>query len=136
YYRFKYMEPGAGISLQQRLNPSFNLMEKFSFTQVKHSDKIGNAFNAEFLTLNLKLKYKFDNGYIFKEDAVVAPFFVGGIGGSYITSDKLVENKLKPNFAAGAGITFKFNDRVGLEWANIFNWPTDDNWDGLKSGEY
>ncbi len=136
YYRFKHMEPGAGISLQQKLNPSFNLMEKFSFTQVKHSDKIGNTFNAEFLTLNLKLKYKTDNGYIFKEDAVVAPFLIAGVGGTYLSSDQIPDNKLKPNFAAGGGITFKFNDRVGLEWSNVINWPTDDTWDGMTSGEF
>lgn len=147
YYRFKNVEPGGAISIQQYLNTSFNLMGKASYTQVKHSDKIGNAFNAQFITLNAKLKYKFDNGYILKEEFPVAPFLMAGVGGSYITLENATmagggsyiiadKTKLKPNFAVGGGITFKFNDRVGLELANTLNLPMDDAWDGRKSGDY
>jgi hypothetical protein len=126
------------------LNPSFNLVEKASFNQVRYQNDLKIAgVDADFYTLNLKLRYKFNNGYIFKESAAIAPFLVAGIGGTYIdskqytkgnTNDAITDGKLEGNAAVGAGILFQFNDRVGLEVANTINAPLFDKWDGIDKG--
>lgn len=143
FYSFKDNQIGAAISLQQYLNSSFNLVEKFSFNQTRYQNDLKTmGVDADFLVLNLKLKYKFNNGYFFKEDAAIAPFLVAGIGGTYINSkqftalntDPISEGEFKANAAFGAGILFQFNDRVGLEVANTINAPLFDEWDGVKSG--
>src|SRR6187200_201917 len=61
-YKFKYFKPGAGISLQQYLNPSFSVMEMATYNRVQYQteDKV-NGVDANFLTLNVNLKYKFNN---------------------------------------------------------------------------
>lgn len=146
YHFYNYDRPklGAAISLQQYLNPSFNLVEKFSFNQVRYQNQDKSAgVDADFLALNVKLKYKFNNGYIIKEDAVVAPFLVAGIGGTYMDSkaytnlDKstISNGEFQANAALGAGILFQFNDRLGFEIANTLNMPLYDGWDGISKGD-
>jgi len=143
FYDFKYRQVGAALSLQQYLNPSFNLVEKASFSQVRGQNDLATAgVDADFYTVNLKLKYKFNNGYLLKEEAAIAPFLVAGIGGTYIDSKQykeltalpITDGEIKGNLAAGAGILFQFNDRVGLELANTINAPLYDGWDGIKKG--
>jgi outer membrane protein OmpA-like peptidoglycan-associated protein len=143
FYDFKFNQVGAAISLQQYLNPSFNLVEKVSFNQVRYQNSAQTAgVDGDFYVLNLKLKYKFNNGYIFKEDAAIAPFLVAGVGGSYIDTKQytslsdavITDGELKGNVAVGAGILFQFNDRFGLEVANTINAPLFDAWDGVDQG--
>lgn len=143
FYNFSFPKPGAAISLQQYLNPSFNLVEKFSFNQVRYQNTEKAAgVDADFLTLNLKLKYKFNNDYILKETAVIAPFLVAGIGGTFIDSkvyteqdnSKISDGEFQANAALGAGILFQFNERLGFEIANTMNMPLEDAWDGESEG--
>jgi OmpA-OmpF porin, OOP family len=143
FYNFYSPKVGAAISVQQYLSPSFNLVEKFSYNQVKYQNfERYNGVDADFFTLNLKLKYKFNNGYILQENAVVSPFVVAGIGGTYVDSKAFTEfdqvtvsgTDFHANAAAGLGILFQFNERLGFEIANTLNMPIDDGWDGLSQG--
>jgi OmpA-OmpF porin, OOP family len=143
FYNFYTPKVGAALSLQQYLSPSFNLVEKFSFNQAKyHSLEWYSGVDADFFALNLKLKYKFNNGYILPENAVVSPFLVAGIGGTYIESKAFTEfdqvtvdnSDFQANAAAGLGILFQFNERLGFEISNTLNMPFDDSWDGVSQG--
>ena len=144
FYQFDDLKLGGALSLQQYINPSFNLMQKFSFNRMvyRNSDQTA-GLSADIFVLNLKLRYKFNNGYIFKEDAAIAPFLMGGIGVTRINSrvetelsSATIEDKLyKANVALGAGILFQLTDRVGLEVANTINAPLYDGWDGITKGD-
>ncbi|HEX8461032.1 MAG TPA: OmpA family protein [Segetibacter sp.] len=149
-YKFKYFKVGGGISLQQYLNSSFNLMEMANYNRVQwgpvidrtHGPKPG--VDADFLSLNVMLKYKFNNGYLFKEEAALAPFLVGGLGVSHVKSKaysststagaKIIDGETKPSLVLGAGVFFRFSDAVGLELSSIFNRPFYDAWDGVVRG--
>jgi len=144
FYSFQNLKLGGAFSLQQYINPSFNLMEKFSYNRMIYNNEdrtIGMA--AEIFALNLKLRYKFNNGYIFKEDAAIAPFLMGGIGVTRINSnvdtdlsDAVISDRLfKANVALGAGILFQLTDRVGVELSNTINAPLYDGWDGVTQGD-
>lgn len=144
FYNFSHPKPGAAISFQQYLNPSFNLVQKISFNQVLYQNPDKSlGVDADFYALNVKLKYKFNNDYIFKEDAVVAPFLVAGIGGTYIESkaysyfdnSPIADGEFQANAALGAGILFQLSERVGFEIANTLNMPFYDSWDGLSQGD-
>jgi len=143
FYQFKTNKVGAAISLQQYLNPSFNLVEKFSFNQLRYqSDDHQTGFDGDFYGLNVKLKYKFNNGYIFKEDALVAPFLVAGGGVQLMYTDEyngpregpIADGEFAGNLAAGAGITLQLNDRLGIEVGSTLNMPLNDSWDGVDNG--
>lgn len=143
FYDLKFRQMGGSVSLQQYLNPSFNLVEKFSLNQVRYQNPSKTeGVDANILALNLKLKYKFNNGYIFKESASIAPFLVAGIGETYIDSwqneersSKVISRGLwKFNMVAGVGVLFQFDEQLGLEVSNTINVPLYDGWDGVSSG--
>ncbi len=150
-YNFKNFKAGGAISLQQYLNPSFNLVEWAGYNRVQHfrstSDFIlgeSNGVDADFFNFNALLKYKFNNGYIFSRDAAFAPFLIGGVGVTHIKStiyagpQAVGKTKLagttKPSLIGGAGLFFRFNEVVGIEAASMFNRPFYDEWDGKKKG--
>lgn len=143
-YKFRSFKPGGGISLQQYLNPSFNLVEMLSYNRVQYKAGAGaRGVDANFLVLNMMLKYKLANGYFLKEDAAVAPFIIGGIGATRINSRQLIngaegakisDGVTKANLAIGAGVFFRFNDAFGIEASSIFQRPFDDRWDGFVRG--
>src|SRR5207245_1354622 len=136
--------PGGAISLQQYLNPSFNLVEMLSYNRLqyqKNPQTVG--VDADFVVLNLMLKYKLNNGYFFKEDAAVSPFVIGGLGATRINSRQLFngvegaqisKGETKANLAIGAGLFFRFNDAFGIEASSIFERPFYDAWDGRVRG--
>lgn len=143
FYNFQYPKIGGAISFQQFLNPSFNLVQKISYTKVRYQTADHTAgVDGDFYTLNLKLRYKFNNGYILKEEAVVAPFLTAGIGGTYIESrayspldySPINDGEFQMNAAVGAGVLFQLSDRVGIELSNTLNMPFDDSWDGVSKG--
>lgn len=148
-YKFKNFKAGGAISLQQRLNSSFSLVEWAGFNQVEYiraSNKRAlagsNGVDADFFNLNLMLKYKFNNGYFMKEDAAIAPFIIGGIGATHIRSKiysgpNLVMTKpdgeTKASFMAGAGLFIRFSEVFGIEVASVMNRPAWDGWDGIET---
>lgn len=144
FYQFDKAKLGGAISFQQYISPSFNLMEKVSFNSMTFQNEARTAgISADIFTANIKLRYKFNNGYLFKEDAAIAPFLMGGIGAAYINSKKNTElskaiisdGTYRTNVAFGAGVLFQLTDRVGLELANTINIPMYDGWDGVTSGK-
>lgn len=144
FYRYERPKLGAAISLQQYLNPSFNLVEKLSFSQARyHNPDYSQGVDADIFALNVKLKYKFNNDYIIKESAVIAPFIVAGIGGTYLDSKRytyldkstISDGEFQANAALGVGILFQFSDRLGFEVANTLNMPLYDGWDGVSQGD-
>lgn len=150
-YKFKYFNVGGAISLQQQLNPSFNLMEWVGYNKVEYFRPTNeaivgeiNGVNADFFNLNLMMKYKFNNGYLFKQDAAIAPFLIGGLGGTYISTHLFTgpgkigqtkpDAKIRASLLGGAGMFFRFNEVFGIEAMSVFNKPFDDEWDGIKRG--
>ena len=152
-YKFKNFKAGGAISLQQYLNPSFNLVEWGGYNRVQHyrsvADVAGNPFpfnsvDADFFNFNVLLKYKFNNGYLFSENTAFAPFLIGGLGVTHIKSNVYIgpqnsgrtklDGQTKPSLIGGAGLFFRFNDIVGIEAASMFNRPFYDEWDGKKKG--
>ena len=149
-YKFKNFKAGGAISLQQRLNSSFSLVEWAGFNQVEYIREnnkrvVGqnNGVDADFFNLNIMLKYKFNNGYFLKEEAAISPFIIGGFGATHIRS-KLYggpgmtvmskpDGETKANFMAGAGLFFRFSEVFGIEAASIFNRPAYDGWDGIET---
>lgn len=141
-YQFRFINYGGGISLQQRINSSFNLVEMLSYDKVQYQslDKTLGV-DASFYTLNLKLKYKFNNGYILGENAVIAPFIVAGVGGTYFNSKQLgttqipfAINDFRTDLAAGAGFVIRFSEAVYLELASTLHNPLYNGWDGVTNG--
>ncbi|MFP5041820.1 OmpA family protein [Parasediminibacterium sp. JCM 36343] len=142
-FRYKSYKPGIAISLQQYGSPFFNFMETLSYDWVQYQNDAKTAgVDAQFLSLDFQLKYKFDNGYQLREDAGVAPFLLLGAGGTYLKSHQFINGTsvagiaegVKANLLAGLGLTFRINETVSFEIASKVYMPLYDGWDGITKG--
>lgn len=143
-FNFKSLRVGGGGSLRLYLNPSFDLVAMGTYNRLQYqTDDKSRGVAARFIVGNGMLKYKFDNGYILKENAVIAPFLLGGGGITHIRSYQyfnnrqgqlITEGETITNLAFGAGGRLRLSEMVSLEYAAIYNVPYFDGWDNQSTG--
>jgi OmpA-OmpF porin, OOP family len=87
YFDFEEYKGSGRFFVGRYLNPSFNTKVDFSFGKVwypafnAYPDVIPGLYNLRHIyDAGLTFEYKFNNGYIFQEKAVFAPYMFTGIG--------------------------------------------------------
>jgi OmpA-OmpF porin, OOP family len=87
YFDFDEFKGSGRFFVGRYLNPSFNAKVDFSFGKVWYPafdiypDVIPGLYELKHIyDAGLTFEYKFNNGYIFKEKAVIAPYIFTGIG--------------------------------------------------------
>jgi len=123
-------------SVNRYIDSSFNVSLQGSYgdygyaTSSKNFD--GRKFNATVL-----LSYKFNNGYLLKADAKLAPFIMIGVGADYIHSgvtsrdyDVMTQaniytfvpsaHKVSFSIPIGAGLSYKINDKLSLQYQALY----------------
>jgi len=127
----------AGLTISRYLTPSFDIGINGFYDRVDYIDGDNNNFfqNSNWtidplVFVKPELKYKFNNGYMLKEDAVIRPFIKAGIGIAYAVSNGIGVNGLetnkkffKPNLSAGPGISIGLGRVVALEFSTVLNYP-------------
>tara|TARA_R110001599_G_scaffold339010_1_gene558323 strand:- start:5008 stop:6417 length:1410 start_codon:yes stop_codon:yes gene_type:complete len=98
---------GFRVGIERYLSPSFDLEIGFSHGRIIHNDILdGNVTD-----LDLRFVYKFDNGYIFKKDAKVAPYFFAGYGLTGFSKIEPIYEEFNEGtysmLPLGAGLKFK-----------------------------
>ena len=137
--RFPYYKPGPEIAFGQYLSPFLDLRELFSYdwVQFENTNKTAGV-DAQFLSGDLALRFKFANGYALPIDAPVAPFLEFGLGGTYIKSRQYVADHSEAGIAdethlnalAGIGLSFRLTEGVNFEIASKIYMPMMNGWDG------
>lgn len=97
------------LTLARSINPSLavDLQAGGSrITTINGGEEIGAR---GFVDFDADLRYKFDNGYIIKENATVAPYVFAGAGINYLSQDQV-----RPNVGGGLGFNFWFWKDFGL----------------------
>ncbi len=132
----------VGLTLGRYLNPSFDLLLHSFYDKVDHNDENGLNmvdqlnFESHMYNVNILAKYKFNNGYILKEDAFLAPFLVAGVGGNmhdasgFGESGSFAEKTIKPNLFGGVGVNLRINSWLNLGVMTGFMYPLTDLIDG------
>jgi OmpA-OmpF porin, OOP family len=133
----------VGLSLARYLNPSFDIMGHFFYDKAHSYDGWISQmptwlnFEANMFNLNLLAKYKFNNGYIFKETAKIAPFILAGLGGNMAVSNGVGENgaftdqkTFAPNLYGGLGLDFHIIPSLTLAIQTSLMMPFTDKIDG------
>lgn len=130
----------GSATLGRYLNSSFDAVFRVSYFNIESEGAIGN-FDAWLFNTNLNLKYKFNNGYLLKEDAIISPFLVAGVGytnadtkGQVFASnfDKKYDNV---NFYYAAGLNVRIDDRWSIALETGIYYPMSDRYDGFKNKE-
>lgn len=108
YFKLDQMTYGAEIGYFRHLNSSLNVgfplrIGVVDFPSIASNLTTGVEKNKMMASLDAVLQYKFNNGYILKEQSWFAPYIFAGVGGKYI--DRSV---------AATGDKFDFEVPVGL----------------------
>src|SRR5262245_25503180 len=99
----------AKLALARNLNPSLALDLQAGgsrITTVTDGKEIGGR---GFIDGQVDLRYKFDNGYIIKENALFAPYIFAGGGINYMAQDQV-----RGNLGGGLGFNFWFWKDFGV----------------------
>jgi OmpA-OmpF porin, OOP family len=108
YFNFDSMTYGAEIGYFRYLNRSFNLGVPLRLGVVNFptNNAVGTPLESnKFMgSLDLTAQYKFNNGYLLKEECWFAPFIFAGVGGKYLDR---AEDKFDFEIPAGLGLNFR-----------------------------
>ena len=136
FFTFDGVHPSIGLNISKYVTPSFDLMAKF-----RHGLLDRNVFKNSLLDMNLTLKYKFNNGYILKEESLFAPYVFIGVGDAIsIFTDVNTGDKQQPiaefNLPIGLGFQFNLTETFSVSLETHYNYVVNDELDGLVQGKW
>jgi outer membrane protein OmpA-like peptidoglycan-associated protein len=127
----------GGISLSRYISKSFDVklqgtFGNYAYTKTKLLKFIGRKADG-----NLLFAYKLNNGYIFKENAILAPYLAVGGGmanmWNYPESGGSINGGYDYLYTAGLGLNCNLTDWVALQYQFLYNFTNNDNRDKLIS---
>ncbi len=120
----------GGISLSRYLNPSFNLGLQGNYgTYGYYKDSETRNLLGKKTEGILFLDYKFNNGYILKEEAKLAPFLSAGAGIAGYEGDRIIGGGNDFIFPVGAGLKYQISDAFGIQYKFTCNFTNEDKRD-------
>ncbi len=156
FLKFDDIDPGVSISLSRYLSPTFDITAKAGWSHVDFQDNdgtyaLGNKGIADLMgsydnknwrfygalwNASANLKFKFNNGWLFKEDVFMAPFAIGGVGVTRFETTAVTDHLSEDTYSNlalyyGGGINFRLSERLNMVLeAGIYN-PMTDVYDGV-----
>src|ERR1035437_539021 len=135
------MYPSVGLGLGYYLSPSFNLGLRSSFGDYGFHESNVNYFRGRKLDVSVYTQYKFNNGYILKEDSKLSPFLTIGLGfATYGINSSIDKSGTDPNLyyptiitkgadliiPVGAGLKYQISDRIAIQYQYLYNFTSSD----------
>lgn len=96
------------------INRSFDMAISSTFTTLNLSEKINIR---DLIELDGALRYKFNNGYIFKETSFLAPYITAGINLNQLPGES---DKVNSAIPLGAGMQFQMGKSLTLDIMGIY----------------
>ena len=124
----------GGISIDRYLNPSIDLGIQAEYGDYGYWKDPTINFLSTKTDGYLLLKYKFSNGYIFKEDAIVSPFLAAGVGMASYSGDRTVGNSVDLTLPVGLGIKLNFTKWLAFQYQFMYNFTNGDKRDNNTTG--
>ena len=143
FYKFNDPNLVLGISLSKYMSASWDIEGLLAGGTLAYSpDRKINRFQGNIIDFNLYAKFKFNNGKILKEDAIIAPYLFFGIGDAYYKSSYVSYVKLVPkgygldfNFPFGAGVQVRLSENAHLKLQSTFHYSVTDTYDGTREAK-
>lgn len=127
---------GPRLTMWRNFNSSVALgldLGSYAFSSNKDNSSLP-AINSYSLLYSGLAAYKFNNGYILKEDAAVAPYIFFKIQGSFAQAPVTNENLNGFGIPIGAGINFKVANNLALNVNGGYNFGIKNNQDHIFFG--
>jgi len=132
------------IRIARYLSPSFDLGLAGSFGRydltTPDSSVAGSlaTFRNTTWDVNVNTRYKFNNGYILKENAMFQPYLTAGVGYNAFKSrasllDTAGRSEGGLNIPFGAGVNVAISERVSLNLQSTYNFNNVDEYDNASN---
>lgn len=129
-----------GLSVNRYVNPSFDLNLQFETGSYGYWESSTSNFFAKKTDGALLLRYKFNNGYALKEEALVAPFLTTGFGFASFAAEedeiRTVTDDWDAFVTLGGGVRFNVDPRFSFEYQFLYNFTNSDVRDLSTTDEY
>jgi OmpA-OmpF porin, OOP family len=126
---------GPRLTMWRNFNSSVAVgLDLGSYAFSSTSDPALPAINTYNLLYSGLVAYKFNNGYILKEDAAVAPYIFAKIQGTWAQTPVLKDNIHGFGIPIGAGINFKIANNISLNLNGGYNFAVKNNNDHIFFG--
>lgn len=121
-FKFKQSSFAGDLGVGYKLNPSFMVEGHFmgGSLDFDNGDENTENLDADIFDLTAKVLYKFNNGYILKEEACLSPFLFAGAGGVYSEAGSGAVIPL------GAGLNVRFDELFSMQWRSEYKLATTD----------
>lgn len=126
----------GGITIGRYLNPSFDLGIGLTYGDLGLWKDNNHNFLTRKLDGSLNLFYKFNNGYIIKEESKISPYLMLGVGLANYTNSRgwlSVDNDLI--VPAAVGVKYHLNDWLSLKYQFAYNFTNNDARDILATSQ-
>ncbi|MBD2769951.1 OmpA family protein [Hymenobacter sp. BT664] len=136
FWKWDQNQYGAGIGLNRYLSPGLDMGLLASYAELKGTKDAATFFKTNVVTANLAFKFKLNNGWALKEDAVIQPYLLVAPGAAYVSREgsvrgkRLDENEVNFSALGAAGISFRLSDAVSLFVQTGQYIPLGGNFDG------
>jgi OmpA-OmpF porin, OOP family len=124
----------GSLSIDRYLNRSLDLGIQAEYGDYGYFEAAQTYFLLQKTDGFFLLKYKFNNGYIFKEDAIIAPYLAAGVGMATYSGDKGDTDGIDMVVPVGLGIKLNMLPWLALQYQFRYNFTTEDKRD-LKVAE-
>jgi outer membrane protein OmpA-like peptidoglycan-associated protein len=130
------VHPSIGLNLSKYVTPSFDLMGK-----ARHGMLDRGVFTNSLYHFTIAAKYKFNNGYLLKEESLFAPYVFLGIGDALsIYTNVATGEKEAPlaefNLPMGVGFKFNISNQWSVSLETHYNYFISDRVDGVIMGKW
>lgn len=133
FFKFNPAYGFIGLDINRYLNPSFNLgvsgsWGKYGYWVDENKNFLSDKWDAAAI-----LSYKFNNGYVLKEDCKWSPYVYIGSGIAAYSGDRVNKDKMDYIIPLGAGLNYNIKDWVSVGIRTGFNFTSNDNRDFIES---
>lgn len=122
-----------GVSFNRYVNPSFDLNLQVETGSYGYWESSTSNFFAKKTDGTMLLRYKFNNGYALKEEALVAPFLAAGFGFASFAAEedeiRTVTDDWDAFVTLGGGFRFNVDPRYSFEYQFLYNFTNGDRRD-------
>ena len=125
----------GGVSLDTYLNSSFNLglqgnYGDYGYWKNENENFLGKKYNVDLL-----LSYKFNNGYILKENSKFAPFLTAGIGLAWYNGNRIYSSGVDGLYPLGGGLKYQATNKLAVQYQFLYNFTSFDSRDNQTASK-
>jgi len=129
-FNFKKASYNFGaLSLNRYLSKSFDLGIQGSYGDYGYYKNEIENFKSRKTEGILMLKYKLANGYIFKEEAKLAPYFAVGAGFAGYSGSRVVTGSSDMVLPVGGGVKYNISKAVAIQYQALYHFTNSDKRD-------